>query len=191
MKAEQVKASKTNGGIGYVTFLSNVDVKKVAHRKDYKKLIMENLTQQERMDTQALQWKVKQAPSYSDIIWENIYKDDGIREVKSWFLVIILFVTCVLLVTPVFLLDNLNKLLVPLTEKLGKNNLLSILIQTYLSPLILLAFNSGIIPFFIDMIGLLEEHKTKSRRQVAIMRKNFFFQLFNLVFLQLSGQATI
>lgn len=44
LKNEQIKANKTNGGIGYVTFTSNADVKKVVHRKDYKKLIMDTLS---------------------------------------------------------------------------------------------------------------------------------------------------
>ena len=49
MKDEQNKASKTNGGIGFVTFTSNTDVKKCNHRKDYKKLVADNLSQSERI----------------------------------------------------------------------------------------------------------------------------------------------
>jgi hypothetical protein len=60
-----------------------------------------------------------------------------------------------------------------------------------LAPLLVLAFNSGILPLFIDFISFLEGHKNKSTRQIGIMRKNFFFQIFNIIFLQLTGQAVI
>jgi hypothetical protein len=36
-----------------------------------------------------------------------MYKDDGVSQVKSWFLVILLFLTCVVLITPVSIVDNL------------------------------------------------------------------------------------
>ena len=54
-----------------------------------------------------------------------------------------------------------------------------------------LAFNSGILPLFIDFIAFLEGYKSKSQRQIGIMRKNFFFQSFNIIFLQLMGQSLI
>jgi hypothetical protein len=46
-----------------------------------------------------------------------------------------------------------------------------------------LAFNSGLLPLFIDFIAFLEGHKSKSRKQIGIMRKNFFFQSFNILIL--------
>lgn len=91
-----------------------------------------------------------------------MYKDDGVSEVKSWFLVIILFITCVVFITPVSIVDNLQPLIEALTKDLGKDNFLAILLQTYLSPLILLIFNFGIVPLLIDLIAFLEDHKTKS-----------------------------
>ena len=53
--------------------------------------------------------------------------------------------------------------------------MLTIALQTYISPLMMLVFNQAIVPLFIDFIAYLEGHKTKSVKQVAIMRKNFFF----------------
>jgi len=91
-----------------------------------------------------------------------MYKDDGVSEVKSWFLVIMLFITCVVLITPVSLVDNLQPLIDAITKDLGDNNFFAILLQTYLSPLILLIFNFGIVPLLIDLIAFLEDHKTKS-----------------------------
>lgn len=93
-----------------------------------------------------------------------MYKDDGISQVKSWFLVILLFITCVVFVTPVSLVDNLKPIVDAITEDLGSDNFISIILTTYLSPLILLAFNFGIIPLLIDLIAFLEDHKTKSKK---------------------------
>lgn len=94
-----------------------------------------------------------------------------------------LFITCVIFVTPVSILDNLKPIVDAITKDLGSDNFISIILTTYLSPLILLAFNFGIIPLLIDLIAYLEDHKTKSSKQLGIMKKNFFFQLFNTVIL--------
>ena len=191
IKRARALSVRTNGGFGFVSFISNLQVKKCLYKNEYKALVCAGLSQEERVETQALQWRIRQAPSQSDIIWENMYKDDGVSEVKSWFLVLLLFVGCVVLITPVSVVDNLKPLIDALSKKLGDKNFLVIVLSTYLSPLILLIFNFGIIPLLIDLIAFLEDHKTKSLKQLSIMRKNFFFQLFNTVFLQLTAQSTI
>jgi hypothetical protein len=60
-------------------------------------------------------------------------------------------------------------------RKLGENNFLSVGLQTFAAPLLVLAFNSGILPVLIDLVAYLEGHKSKSAKQIGIMRKNFFF----------------
>jgi hypothetical protein len=40
-----------------------------------------------------------------------MYKDDALSEVKSWFLIVILFLVCVVMITPITLLDNLTPLI--------------------------------------------------------------------------------
>jgi hypothetical protein len=58
-------------------------------------------------------------------------------------------------------------------------------------PLIIVTLNSGVIPVLVDLIADLENHKTKSSRQVAIMRKNFIFQIINTIFLQITLSSSI
>jgi hypothetical protein len=48
------------------------------------------------------------APVMSDIIWDNMMSDDNINAAKSWILLIILFVVCVVFITPSFLVDHLK-----------------------------------------------------------------------------------
>ena len=54
IKAERERKMKTNGGFGFVTFISNLQVKKCLHKNHFKTLIMDHLTQEERLNTQAL-----------------------------------------------------------------------------------------------------------------------------------------
>jgi len=47
------------------------------------------------------------------------------------------------------------------------------------------------IPFLIDISVLLEDFKTKSDRQVAILCRNFVFMMLNSVMLPLTQEASI
>jgi len=49
------------------------------------------------------------APPVSDIVWENLrYYDKTLSWVKSTFLSILLFILCIVIVTPLTLLDKLT-----------------------------------------------------------------------------------
>jgi hypothetical protein len=120
-----------------------------------------------------------------------MHKNENLASIKSWFLVFCLFLVSVLLITPITLMDNLKPILTVLEKLFHEDSYISILLGTYFAPLMLLLFNVVIIPFFIDLIALVEDHKTKSARQVAIMKKNFGFMLINTIFLPLTGLLTI
>jgi hypothetical protein len=62
MKEEKLRKNKTNGGFGFVTFISNLQVKKCLFQGEFKRMIMDNLSNEERVETQALSWKIRQAP---------------------------------------------------------------------------------------------------------------------------------
>jgi hypothetical protein len=79
-------------------------------------------------------------------------------------LVFLLFVVSVLLVTPVTLIDNLKPILISLEHFFTETSIISVMLSTYFAPLMLFLFNFVIIPFFIDMIALVEDHKAKSDR---------------------------
>jgi hypothetical protein len=95
--------------------------------------------------------------------------------VKSYILLVVLFFTCVVIITPVSIVDNILPLINVVTDTIGRTSILSEMIYTYLSPIILLIFNSGIVPVIIDFVSFLEGHKFKSLKQLGIMRKNYFF----------------
>ena len=63
------------------------------------------------------------APVMSDIIWDNMMSDDNINAAKSWILLIILFVVCVIFITPSFLVDHLKLVIDKIdTDKPGEEN---------------------------------------------------------------------
>lgn len=130
-----------------------------------------------------MRYKIYPAPSQSDIIWENVYNNEIVTIIKSYILIVLLFVICVLLITPVSILDNLQPILTAIFRTIGENSVIVKTAQTFISPIILLIFNSGIVPVLIDIVAALEGHKLKSLKQLGIMRKNFFFMMMNIIFL--------
>ena len=61
----------------------------------------------------------------------------------------------------------------------------------YLATLINLLTNQVIIPALIDLETAFEVIETTSRRYISVMRKNFFFMVFNTIILPLTGFITI
>ena len=67
-----VEERRINGGGGLGSVRSILQVKTCLNKPPFKKLLKKSLTPAELDRTQALNWRVKQAPSQSDIIWENM-----------------------------------------------------------------------------------------------------------------------
>lgn len=54
-----------------------------------------------------------------------MYNSDLVYELKSYLLVVALFVACVLIITPVSILDNLQPIINYLFEELGETSFIS------------------------------------------------------------------
>jgi Calcium-dependent channel, 7TM region, putative phosphate len=102
-----------------------------------------------------------------------------------------LFIISIALITPLSLASLLKPLEDALVGVFGETSFISTLLTNYFQTLVLLILNYSIIPLLIDLTAVLEDHKTKSSKQIAIMKKNFFFQLINTIFIPLTGQASI
>lgn len=61
----------------------------------------------------------------------------------------------------------------------------------YLAPLILILFNSVIIPLLVDLVAALQDHETYSGKQVTIMTLNFVFMTVNTIFIPLTNFITM
>ncbi len=66
-----------NSGIGFVTFVSRLQVSRCLDKNDYYQLAMEKLSIDDRVKWGALRWKLKAAPGQSEILWENFFKDEN------------------------------------------------------------------------------------------------------------------
>lgn len=57
-----------------------------------------------------------------------MYTDDTSSNIKSWILIVILFFVCVVLITPTTLFDNLEPIINEITNSLGDQNYLAIML---------------------------------------------------------------
>lgn len=91
--------------------------------------------------------------------------------------------------TPVLLTEYLTKMEQSLDLQyswLSKES-----IDDYLSALSATITSLFLIPFLLDMMVLMEDWRTKSERQLALLNRNFFFMIINMLFLNLTGLITI
>ena len=95
----------------------------------------------------------------------------------------------VVLVTPVLLAEYAKKL----EEKMDLDYLWisQETINEYLTSLSAMIVSIILIPFLLDMMVLMEDWRTKSLRQIALLNRNFIFMIINMLFLNLTGLTTI
>ena len=115
--------------------------------------------------------------------------DENFSRLKTCILLILLFLFSVVILTPVMLITQAQQLLdsLNLPHKILSSSTLNTYVSTYLTLLI----NVVLIPFFIDMMVLIEDFDTKSDRQIAILNRNFVFMILNSVLLPLTLQTGI
>lgn len=130
-------------------------------------------------------------PSFpeSDILWNALHKDSLVTYVKSTILWILLLLLSVVLLTPILLI-NMSSDIIENVE-IGKNWMANPKFNSYLTTAMTMTMNVILIPFFIDIMVMIEDHITKSSRQIAILNRNFFFMLLNALLLPLTGLTTI
>jgi hypothetical protein len=107
-------------------------------------------------------WKIEHAFSESEIIWEDLYKDQTVSTVKTLVLWVILIMLSVILITPVMLADTAAEIVSQLSYDIPFLKKTSV--TTYVTTAMTVFFNVIVIPFFIDIMVLLEDHPSKSRR---------------------------
>ena len=91
----------------------------------------------------------------SDIVWEHLrYYDKTLSWIKSIFLSILLFILCIVVVTPLTLLDKLTPIRKAVTAASSSNEIgdeyFVPIVTAYFSPLIFFMFNFILVPFIIE-----------------------------------------
>jgi Na+/proline symporter len=110
---------------------------------------------------------------------------------KSAFIYVILFAFCILLITPLTLIDKLSPIKNLFDEVLLKDTPLWWVFDIYFTPLILWLFNFVIIPWIIEILVKFEDFRRFSSKERAILKKNFVFTILNLIFLPITGFISI
>lgn len=134
-------------------------------------------------------WEFHQAFPQSDVIWEDFTKDSVISTTKTVILWVFLLLLSIVLITPVLIIEYWNKLEENLD--LDYRFVTKETVNEYISSLSAVIVSLILIPFFLDMMVLMEDFRTKSQRQVALLNRNFIFMLTNMLFLNLTGLTTI
>ena len=194
IQREKDQRMSYNSGVGFVTFVSRLQVSRCLDKKDYHDLAMAHLSIDDRVKWNAHRWIVSKAPSQTEILWENFFKNEKRSRIKSWLLLGLLLFVCVVLVTPLLLVQKLTPLLKAAEDSVGEYPFLILLLQIaqeHLASLMTLVFNQAIIPQAVAIISTLDDHKSKAQRQLSVMNRNYFFQTVITIFLQLSVQVSI
>lgn len=155
---------KRNSGMGCLIFSCRHVVKDYLYndRKYFRKLINGKLSDAAISRLNMNNWEFTHSYPESDIIWQDIYKDSVMSGIKTFLLWVLLLLISIVLLTPLVLLnmssevvDNLN-IQVKWLDKTTYN--------TYLSTAMTMLMNVILIPFFIDIMVLIEDFSTKSER---------------------------
>ena len=153
-------------------------------------MALERLSPDEFQQFSVLSWDIKKAPTQSEILWNNLHKGGFKSQIKSWFLLLILMIVCIILVTPVILLKKLVPLLEALEKSVDGVSFLQKLMQIlneHLASLINLLFNVAIIPTAVSVVTQLDDNKTIAKYQISVMNRLFFFLVIIAIFLPLVG----
>jgi hypothetical protein len=118
-----------NSGIAYVTFVSRLQVSRCLDKGDFYDLSMQKLDQDDRVKMHIFGWRINKAPAQSEILWENIYKDEHASKLKSYALLVLLMFVCIVLVTPMLLAQKLTPLLNALQDNFGHYKFIGYLLQ--------------------------------------------------------------
>lgn len=190
IRREKGSRAECNSGMAVVTFVSRLQVSRCLDNSDFRQLALERLSPDELQQFYILSWDIKKAPTQSEILWTNLQKGGFKSQIKSWFLLLILMIVCIILVTPVILLRKLVPLLEALEKSVDGVTFLQKLMQIlneHLASLINLLFNVAIIPTAVSVVTELDDNKTMAKYQVSVMNRLFFFLVIIAIFLPLVG----
>ncbi|KAK2711512.1 hypothetical protein QYM36_012617 [Artemia franciscana] len=128
-------------------------------------------------------WKVKFAPPAADIYWEHL-RTNGKFWLLRWVVIhIILLLFLIFFSTPSVVINNLDFVLLPLKQELGKINPL---FSEFLATILLLS-TAALLPVLISLSDRFLSHWTRSDANMSVMVKTFIFLLFMVLLLPSLG----
>lgn len=122
---------------------------------------------------------IRKAYIQSDIIWSNLKVNVVVAIIKRAVLFLILFLLSLLILTPAYAIQLLDPLKLAVVKWFHNSQLLVEFVGEFFGPLIIIIINFVLIPLLIDISSELEGFRRKSSRQISILKRLFFFMLFN------------
>merc|ERR1719191_1973677 len=162
------RGAKKGTGVGFVIFVSPEHAR---HCLKEKRLIEEC--------SQRHGWTIQAAPLPSDLEWQNLHVSELGRAGRCFLFSVGLFLACVLVVSPVTVMDELHPLMENVKSQLNQDNYFRLMIIEYLPPLIVLMINSIVIPYLINSASLYERFWKRSDQQSRGLHMNIFFMVVN------------
>ena len=128
----------------------------------FDRLILKEFSKEEIKELGMRNWVFSDAFPESDIIWEQLHTDSLFSYIKVTILWVLLLLFSIVLLTPLLLI-NMSSNIIDNTN-LGESWLLKPKFNTYLTTAMTMTLNVILIPFFIDIMVMIEDHPTKSAR---------------------------
>jgi hypothetical protein len=120
---ERRRSSRGNSGFGFVSFQSNLQVKKCLLGGHFKRLMMENLSPDDRLKSKCMSWAILAAPSQCDILWENLKNRSFTDHMYLILINIFMVLLCVFVLSPLPIIGILQNWLSSM-EKPNETNYL-------------------------------------------------------------------
>jgi hypothetical protein len=169
------KGASRGVGAGFLIFDSTETVRDVLSRPEVVQVARQN------------GWTLHPAPPPSDVNWQNLHISDNGQWIRTIVLSLALFAVCILLVSPVTVLDELHPLMDNVRNQLNQDNYIRLLVTGYLPPLIILMINSIVIPYLIFHVCCYERFWQKSGEQSAGLHMNIIFMVINSLIIPLTS----
>lgn len=163
---------RENTGIAYVTFGSKEIQQKAM--KDFN-FLKANPIRFLNKQLKIQNWKIEKCSSPSDIIWRNLNKNYKTRYLRKALIYFAVLVVSFIWITPLTIFDKLDYIRIAEEDA----SLFSLVIESYVSPLLLYFIGSLFIPWVIRKISEYENPELKSKKESRIMNKNYIFIFLN------------
>jgi hypothetical protein len=130
-------------------------------------------------------WKLYRGVHPSEINWENLDKPRTLTGIVRVFMDIAFILLFLVFITPTLFLQFIGDIL----TDLNMNAFLEGFLSQYITALLLLIYQSVIIPFFINTMVTLENHEVKSKQIISAYKKFTIYNIFYLFLLPAVGIA--
>lgn len=162
----------SNTGFGFVVLRTQSD-------RDY---VLNNFATSDTT-LNAHSWILKIAPAPREIKWENLNLDLRYMSLYRCLMFIAFLLVFLIFMTPLVFLNYMTIIL----QDLNLYQLLSRFLSTYLSPLLLILYQSVVLPHFVYFMVSYEKHIEKSKETVSELKRFLIYNLLYVFFFPIVG----